>query len=56
MSKQGKTQANDEFLGKMRSDGFDTVFISELPYPASFSRCQLVLAATRYLIYIRDAT
>ena len=54
MAKQTNAQANDEFMQGMRAKGFDTIFISELPYPKSTSKCSLILSTQGKLIYIRD--
>lgn len=54
MTKQTKTQANDEFMTEMRANGVDTIFISELPFPKVTRNCGLILAKHNNLIYIRD--
>ena len=54
MTKQTNAQANDEFMQGMRAKGFDTIFVSELPYPKSTSRCSLILSTQDNIIYIRD--
>ena len=53
MSKSN-TKLNDEFMAMMRAKGFDTILVSELPYPRNFARCGLVLAKQGNIIYIRD--
>ena len=54
MTKKSNAQANDEFMQGMRAKGFDTIFVSELPYPKSTSRCSLILSTQDNIIYIRD--
>lgn len=54
MAKLTNTQANDKYMADMRAKGFDTVFVTELPYPMSTRNCGLILARNHNLIYIRD--
>lgn len=54
MTKEISTQANDSFHKAARAKGFDTIFVSELPYPKSTSKCSLILSKQGNIIYIRD--
>ncbi len=48
------TQQNDEFMAMMRAKGMETIFTQELPHPKSTRNCQLILARSGNLIYIRE--
>lgn len=54
MAKLTNTQANDKFMADMRAKGMDTIFVSELPHPASLRNCALILSKQGNIIYIRS--
>ncbi len=54
MPKLTPTQENDKFMAEMRDKGMETIFNSELPYPSNTRNCQLILARSGNLIYIRS--
>jgi len=55
MPKLTEAQQNDEYMASMRAKGYDTIFVSELPFPSSTRGCTLILATHQRKLYIRDA-